>query len=146
MKYKFFVAGKTRNIDKLQEVLRMIRANKKTAWCFIEKAYFHGADAKLDFDAGGDSVMEQFEKLTLQDELVKQIFDDDLEALRNSENFVLVLPAGTSGHMEAGIAFGMGKKCYAIGVPEKTESLYHIFDRIFTDEREFENFLSGSGE
>jgi len=52
MKYEFFVAGKTRNIDKLQEVLRMICANKKTAWCFIEKAYFHGADAKLDFDAG----------------------------------------------------------------------------------------------
>ena len=133
MKYDWFVAGRTRNIAKLKEVLGVIRANHKTAWCFIEKAYYHGVDAKLDFGAGGESVMEQFEKLTLQDDLVRQIFDDDLEALRGSENFVLVLPAGTSGHIEAGIAFGMGKKCYAIGVPEKTESLYYIFTLIIAE-------------
>ena len=30
-----------------------------------------------------------------------------------------------------GVAYVMGKKCYAIGTLEKTETLYHIFDKIF---------------
>ena len=27
-------------------------------------------------------------------------------------------------------AYGMGKKCYAVGIPEKTETLYCIFEKI----------------
>jgi hypothetical protein len=125
----------------LEKVLRIIRENGKTAWCFIEKPYMHGADAKINLDAGGDKAHERFEALDLHDDLVKQIFDDDLAAERDAENFLLVLPAGISGHIEAGIAFGMGKKCYALGKPEKTESLYHIFDKIFSDMNEFKEFL-----
>ena len=41
---------------------------------------------------------------------------------------MLVLPSGKSGHIEAGIAYGMGKKCYAIGEFDATDSLYNIFD------------------
>jgi hypothetical protein len=143
MKYDFFVAGRTRNSDKLEKVLQIIRKNGKTAWCFIEKSYMRGADAKINLDAGGEKAHEQFEALDLSDDLVKQIFDDDLAAERDAENFLLVLPAGISGHVEAGIAFGLGKKCYALGKPEKTESLYHIFDKIFNDTNEFREFLEG---
>lgn len=32
-----------------------------------------------------------------------------------SKNLLLVLPAGKAAHIEAGIAYGLGKKCYAIG-------------------------------
>jgi len=32
-----------------------------------------------------------------------------------------------------GIAYGMGKRCYAVGTPEKTETLYCVFTRIFED-------------
>ncbi len=56
--------------------------------------------------------------------------------MENSDNFLLVLPAGKSAHIEAGIAYGLGKKCYAIGEYEVTDSLYLIFDRIFKDEKE----------
>ena len=141
MKYDFFIAGRTRNSEKLEEILNIIRRNKKSAWCFVEKTYLRGANAKVNLDAGGDKAIQQFEELDLNDDLVRQIFKDDLRAQRDAENFVLVLPAGISGHIEAGIAFGLGKKCYAIGKPEKTESLYHIFDKIFADKSEFEKFL-----
>lgn len=64
-----------------------------------------------------------------------------MQAQRNSDNFLLVLPAGISGHVEAGASYGMGKKCYALGVPEKTETLYGIFDEIFPDLQSLENWL-----
>ena len=56
---------------------------------------------------------------------------------RNKEN----LPAGKAAHIEAGIAYGLGKKCYAIGEYEATDTLYNIFEQIFTDEKELEQFL-----
>lgn len=64
-----------------------------------------------------------------------------MEGERNSKNFLLVLPAGKSAHIEAGVAYGLGKKCYAIGECDVTDSLYLIFDKIFADEKELINFL-----
>ena len=61
---------------------------------------------------------------------------------KKANKFLLVLPAGRSGHIEAGIAYGMGKKCYAIGEYDATESLYNIYDNIFEDEEELDKFLS----
>ena len=64
-----------------------------------------------------------------------------MEAEKNSENFLLVLPAGKSGHIEAGVAYGMGKKCYAIGEFDATDSLYNIFEEIFSSKEELKFFL-----
>lgn len=60
---------------------------------------------------------------------------------KDSRNFLLVLPAGKSGHIEAGIAYGLDKKCYAIGEFDATDSLYNIFDSIFSNEDELEEFI-----
>ena len=43
------------------------------------------------------------------------LFNNDLEGEKNSKNLLLVLPAGKAAHIESGIAYGLGKKCYAIG-------------------------------
>ena len=64
-----------------------------------------------------------------------------MNAQKNSENFLLTLPAGKFGHIEAGVAYGLGKKCYALGEYDTTDSLYNIFEKIFKDEKELENFL-----
>ena len=141
MKYDWFVAGRTRNKDVIENVLRVIRDNNQSAWSFIEKSYLYDDNSKVDFRGSGEQAITQFEQLDLNDDFVKKIFVDDLNAERDSKNFLLVLPAGISGHVEAGIAYGMGRKCYALGVPEKTESLYHIFDKIFANFDEFEKFL-----
>lgn len=59
----------------------------------------------------------------------------------SSENLLLVLPAGKAAHIESEIAYGLGKKCYAIGEYESTDTLYNIFEEIFANENELEEFL-----
>ena len=51
-----------------------------------------------------------------------------MNALRGSEALVLLLPAGKSAHMEAGVAYGLGKRMILIGEQKEAESLYLIFD------------------
>ena len=85
--------------------------------------------------------MAVFENLDLKSDVVLKIFNEDLDSEKASKNFLLVLPAGKSGHIEAGIAYGMGKKCYAIGEFDATDSLYNIFDNIFNDNHQLEEFL-----
>ena len=85
--------------------------------------------------------MQVFENLGLKSDIVLNIFKQDLDNEKACKNLLLVLPAGKSGHIEAGIAYGMGKKCYAIGEFDATDSLYNIFDVIFKDETELEEFL-----
>lgn len=69
------------------------------------------------------------------------MFHNDLEGEKNSKNLLLVLPAGKAAHIEAGIAYGLGKKCYAIGEYEATDTLYNIFQEIFSNEDDLEQFL-----
>ena len=65
----------------------------------------------------------------------------NLCVLKSSKNLLLVLPAGKAAHIEAGIAYGLGKKCYAIGEYEQTDTLYNIFENIFESTHELETFL-----
>ena len=88
--------------------------------------------------------MQKLESLPKDDEFIKQIFEKDMQAQRESNYFLLVLPAGISGHIEAGASYGMGKKCLAIGIPEKTETLYSIFEEIFQDMKSLDTWLKSS--
>jgi hypothetical protein len=82
--------------------------------------------------------MQKFEKLDWRHDLsIKSIFKTDIEAERNSGTFVMLLPAGKSCHIEAGIAYGLGKKCILIGEQNEAESLYLIFNEVYTNENEF---------
>ena len=85
--------------------------------------------------------MQVFESLGLKSEIVLNIFKQDLDNEKACKNLLLVLPAGKSGHIESGIAYGMGKKCYAIGEFDATDSLYNIFETIFENEHQLEEFL-----
>lgn len=139
-KYDFFIAGRWRNYLDIRSIVDLVRAHGSTAYCFIDNQY---EDAEVTFspDDSIEANMQKLESLPGDDELVQRIFDNDMQALRASENFILVLPAGISGHVEAGAAYGMGKTCYAIGVPDKTETLYGIFDTIFPNRLAFEKWL-----
>lgn len=83
----------------------------------------------------------EFESLNLKSDAVLNLFKTDLEGEKSSKNLLLVLPAGKAAHIESGIAYGLGKKCYAIGEYEATDSLYNIFEKIFKNETELEEFL-----
>ncbi|HEX8226996.1 MAG TPA: hypothetical protein VF572_03960 [Candidatus Saccharimonadales bacterium] len=145
VKYDFFIAGRWRNKDNIRPVLDAVRASGRTAYCFIENTY---EDEKLSFNADSQEDIEASmlasETMAQNDPMIRKIFENDIHGERNSANFLLVFPAGIAGHIEAGVAYGMGKTCYAIGKPEKTETLYCIFDKVFPDIRALQEWLGAN--
>jgi hypothetical protein len=140
MENDFIVAGRARNIPQILEVCKALRASGKRYYCFAENTHSH-EKAGFDLNDHPDNLADDYEGRDLSSDSIRIIFEDDLAGLKSADNFLLVLPAGNSSHIEAGIAYGLGKKCYAIGNPDKTDSLYLIFTRIFADLDEFRHFL-----
>ena len=108
-------------------------------YCFLKTDASMGGFIKNNNST--EEQMKEFEQMDLKSDTVLSIFNEDLENEKASKNLLLVLPAGKSGHIEAGIAYGMGKKCYAIGDFDVTDSLYNIFDIIFNNKNELGHFL-----
>lgn len=137
MKYKFFIAGRARNKDNILKICDLFDKYKITYYCFLKE------DSYSSYGTNMNTLDKQqkFESLSLKSKTVLNVFKSDMEAEKNSENFLLVLPAGKSGHIEAGVAYGMNKKCYAIGKFDATDSLYNIFEEIFNNENDLEEFL-----
>ncbi len=136
--YKFFIAGRTRNKENILKICNIFEELNISHYCFLKNENSH-KEAGLDIN--DKNLADTFESLELESYSVRTIFEHDLNGEKNSDNFLLVLPAGKSAHIEAGIAYGLGKKCYAIGEYDVTDSLYLIFDKIFKDENELKNFL-----
>ena len=138
-KYEFFIAGKTRNKENILKICDLFDQYNISYYCFLKN------DGTMDSfgekDQNEFEKMEIFESLDLKSDVVLNIFHEDLDNEKQSRNLLLVLPAGKSGHMEAGIAYGWGKKCYAIGECDGTDSLYNIFEEIFKNNQELEKFL-----
>ena len=143
-KYKFFIAGRARNKDNILEICDIFDDLGISYYCFLkndESYNSYGNETKSI-----EEKQNTFEKLDLKSDIVLNIFNEDMDGEKNSENFLLVLPAGKSGHIEAGVAYGMGRKCYAIGEYDATDSLYNIFDKIFDDIEELKEFLEDNFE
>ena len=140
-KYKFFIAGRTRNRENILKLCEIFDELNITYYCFLKNEESH---KEAGLDMYDNNLADKFEALGLEDPSVRIIFEHDLDGLKNSENLLLVLPAGKSAHIESGIAYGLGKKCYAIGEYDVTDSLYLIFDKIFKDEKELKGFLVNS--
>ena len=137
-KYKFYIAGRTRNKEIIFKICSILEKLNISHYCFLKNEESH-KEAGLDIN--DKNLADTFEGLKLEDAKVRTIFEHDLNGLKNSDNFLLVLPAGKSSHIEAGISYGLGKKCYAIGEYDATDSLYNIFENIFSNNDELENFL-----
>lgn len=141
--YDFFIAGRARNRDNILQICDIFDELNISYYCFLKPQNSYGAYSEKHYN-NVDEKQDVFEKLDLNSDTVTQIFQDDMEAEKNSKNFLLVLPAGKSGHIEAGVAYGLGKKCYAIGEYDATDSLYHIFEKIFTNSKELKEFLNNN--
>jgi len=132
-KYDFFVSGRWRNRDNVLDLTHKIREKGFKVYCFLEAD--HSA-ARLHNDPEED--MKKFEARDWRnDSYVKEVFHNDMEGQRKSDVFVMLLPAGKSCHIEAGAAYGMGKKCVLIGEQKEAESLYLIFDEMYPDVESF---------
>lgn len=141
-KYDFFIAGRWRNRDEVMKVTNIVRSAGYTAHCFLENDYSEVLES-LGLDSRSME-SENTEKLPQDHPLIQEIFKKDLAGQEASENFLLVLPAGIAAHIESGISYGMGKKCYAVGATDKTETLYCLFDKIFADTSELKTWLESN--
>ena len=137
-KYEFFIAGRARNKENILKICDMFDKYNISYYCFLknEDEWGYGNENQTP-----EKNQKEFESLGLKSDTVLNIFYSDLEGEKNSKNLLLVLPAGKSAHIESGIAYGLGKKCYAIGNYDATDSLYNIFEKIFYDEKELDLFL-----
>ena len=138
-KHEFFIAGRARNKENILRICDLFDKYNISYYCFLkndETMNSYGNEELTAFEK-----QNVFENLDLKSDIVLNIFKEDLENEKKSKNLLLVLPAGKSGHIEAGIAYGMDKKCYAIGEYDATDSLYNIFEKIFNDNNELEEFL-----
>ncbi|MDO4742104.1 MAG: hypothetical protein Q4A79_01895 [Candidatus Saccharibacteria bacterium] len=137
--YEFFIAGRARNKENILKICDLFDKYNISYYCFLKNEDNWGYGEK------GQTINEkqsEFELLGLKSKVILDLFHKDLEEERNSKNLLLVLPAGKSAHIESGIAYGLGKKCYAIGERGVTDTLYNIFERIFLNNEELERFLS----
>lgn len=136
--YEFFIAGRARNKENILKICDLFDKYNISYYCFLKNEDEWGYGSK---DQTPEERQQEFEKLGLKSDVVLNLFHNDLEGEKNSKNLLLVLPAGKAAHIESGIAYGLGKKCYAIGEYEATDTLYNIFEEIFSNEKELEEFL-----
>ncbi|MBN1646807.1 MAG: hypothetical protein JW874_02125 [Spirochaetales bacterium] len=133
-KTDYTVIGKYRNAENVRKIINAIKTKGKTCYDFTDKP----ADPQRPADSFDDQ-MKTLENHPdfLNDPVHRAHYERDLAGLKNAGTVVLLLPAGTSTHIEAGIAFGLGKKLVLIGKPEKPETLYYIFDEYYDSIEEF---------
>ena len=137
-KYEFFIAGRHRNKENILKICDLFNKYNITYYCFLKNEDSWGYGSK---DQTPEERQREFESLGLKSDIVINLFNSDMEGEKTSRNLLLVLPAGKAAHIEAGVAYGLGKKCYAIGEYEATDTLYNIFEKIFNNEEELETFL-----
>ena len=138
-KYEFFIAGRARNKENILRICDLFDKYSISYYCFLKNEDDWGYGNK---NQTPEEKQKEFEKLNLKSEVVLRLFHEDLEGEKESKNLLLVLPAGKAAHIDSGIAYGLGKTCYAIGEYEATDTLYNIFEKIFSNENELEEFLS----
>lgn len=138
-KYEFFIAGRARNKENILRICDLFDKYNISYYCFLKNEDDWGYGNK---NQTPEEKQREFESLNLKSEVVLKLFHEDLEGEKTSRNLLLVLPAGKAAHIESGIAYGLGKTCYAIGEYEATDTLYNIFEKIFSNENELEEFLS----
>ena len=119
MTYDYFIAAKWTNLDEVMRLTSALRARGKAVYCFAED------------ERGQMIAFTPFDDLKLDDPMLVKAYERDTQALRDSSALIMLMPAGKSSHIEAGMAHGLGKTCILVGETGPTQGLYRIFDAIY---------------
>ncbi len=130
----YSLISRFRNKAQCEILISELKKRGKTCYDFFEIL----SDPKNP-NENPEERMKNFENVKnfYDDQHFKYLFRKDLDGLKNAEKIILLLPAGTSAHIEAGIAYGLEKPLVLIGEPEKPESLYLIFQERYKTIEEF---------
>lgn len=143
MKYDYFISSRYRNKDQVLELARKIRQKGKSVYCFVESQASITHVGKIDEET--EKAISKFEAIEnwQKDPRVRDVFETDMKAMTNSRTIILLLPAGKSSHIEAGVGYGLRKKMILIGEQKETESLYLIFSEFYRDTISFLKTIKG---
>lgn len=130
----YTIISKFRNKTNCNLLVKKLQEKGKTCYNFC--------DIPADLNNPDGNPEEQMKALEsvgdfFNDKHFQETFKRDLEGLKNAEKVIMLLPAGNSVHVEAGIAYGLGKPLILIGEPEKPETLYLIFNEKYRTIDEF---------
>ncbi|MDA3815476.1 MAG: hypothetical protein PF549_03860 [Patescibacteria group bacterium] len=130
----YTIISKFRNKEQCELLVKKIQEKGKTCYNFCEKP-----SDKNNPEAHPEEQMKAFESVEnfYEDDYFREIFKKDLNGLKNAQKVIVLLPAGNSVHIEAGIAYGLGKPLILIGKVEKPESLYLIFEERYETIEDF---------
>jgi hypothetical protein len=127
---RFFIASPWRNQEKVLALSEELTRRGHDVYSFLQ----NGANLSTGTSIGDE--LRSFGE-ALQDwgnsPRIKRIFDSELEGLKKSDIVILLLPAGHSSLIEAGIGYGAGKRVVIIGNVEKPEVFYLICNKIYPD-------------
>jgi hypothetical protein len=130
MKTDYTVVGRIRNHENVEKLVNGIERKGYTCYNFLK--------TPATPDTPGLPWEEQVIQLESHpdfwnDQIHHDLFRVDMEGLKNADTFVLLLPAGKAAHMEAGVAYGLGKKLILVGEVESPETLYLMFNEHYSD-------------
>lgn len=131
---KFFIASPWKNREEVNFLSEEIKKRGHGVHSFIESGANLLTGQPIEDEM---KVFSEALKNWQSDERVSRIFNSELKDLKDSEVVILLLPAGISSHLEAGIAHGFGKKLVLIGPINKPEIVYLIFNKIYIDTSSF---------
>ncbi len=130
----YTILGKFRNKKNVEKLVFELRKRGKSCYNFCDLP----ADKNnLESDVEEQMKVHENTKDFYNDKYFQELFERDLKGLKNAKKVIVLLPAGNAVHIEAGIAFGLGKPLILIGKPEKPETLYLIFKERYDTMEDF---------
>lgn len=127
---KFFIASPWKNRSEVERLTQELEQLGHSAYSFVKSG------ANLLTGKPIEAEMKEFSEALMNwkvDDRIAKIAESEVQALRDSDAVILLLPAGDSSHMEAGVGYGMGKRMILIGPVEKPEIIYLLFNHAYLD-------------
>lgn len=136
---RFFIASPWKNKDVVKKLTDKLLERGHEVYSFLQSGanLLTGKSIADELKTFGEA-LSKWE----HDPNIKNIFDSEMEGLKNSDAVILLQPAGHSSLLEAGIGYGMGKKVAIIGRVQKPEVFYLICEHFYAD---IDSFLSDLG-
>ena len=127
---KFFIASPWKNKEQVEQLTAELEKMGHTAYSFMESGSNLLTGKPIEVE------MKEFSEALVNwkaDDRIARIVESEVQAIKDDDVVILLLPAGDSSHMEAGIGYGMGKRMVLIGPVEKPEIIYLLFNHVYID-------------
>lgn len=131
---KFFIASPWKNKTQVEQLTATLEGMGHECYSFSKSG------ANLLTGKPIEEEMKEFSDALMNwkvDDRIANIAESEVQAIKDADVVILLLPAGDSSHMEAGIGYGMGKRMVLIGPVEKPEIIYLLFNHAYLDVSSF---------